>query len=206
VAVCLTVAEHFVPSWLANTQAEPLLLEFVAENSAQVIRDLRSGVVDLGFVDGPELPLGLQYEEMADDELVVVVAPHHPWARRRTPVDPSELAATPLVLREDGSGTRRLLEHRLAELGLGIVKPAVVLLGTAAVRATVLAGVGPGVLSRRSVNTGLRHGWIVSIPVEGLRLDRKLRAVWQRGHRSPVLELLLGATTPGFWDSGARFD
>src|SRR5262249_13625639 len=136
-------------------------LEFVAENSEQVIRDLRSGLVELGFVDGPEQVPGLEYEVIADDELVVLVAPHHPWAHRETPVGPAELAATPLVLREEGSGTRSLFEHRLAELGLRIAKPAVEQLGTAAVRATVLGGIAPGVLSRRSVNTPMKNGWIV---------------------------------------------
>ncbi len=41
------------------------------------------------------------------DRLVVVTAPGHPWTRRTAPLDAAELSGRPLILREEGSGTRQ---------------------------------------------------------------------------------------------------
>ena len=62
---------------------------------------------------GPAAPPGLRSRVVATDRLAVVVRPDHPWARRRSPVRPAELAATPLVEREEGSGTRQALHAAL---------------------------------------------------------------------------------------------
>jgi DNA-binding transcriptional LysR family regulator len=83
-------------------------------------------------------------------EHVVVVRPDHPWARRRSPVRPAELAATPLVEREEGSGTRQALHTALTgRLGPGseLAAPALRLTTTTAIRQAVRAGAGPAVLS-----------------------------------------------------------
>jgi DNA-binding transcriptional LysR family regulator len=75
---------------------------------------------------------------------VVVARPDHPWARRRDPVGPAELA-TPLVSREAGSGTRDVLAAAVsAALGRRVSMPVALALSTttAAVRAAVLAGAG----------------------------------------------------------------
>jgi DNA-binding transcriptional LysR family regulator len=75
-------------------------------NSSQVADMVRGREADLGFVEGPHAPDGLGSRTIAEDELVVVVAPGHPWARRRQPLPLRTLAATPLIVREQGSGTR----------------------------------------------------------------------------------------------------
>ncbi len=53
---------------------------------------------------------------------MVVTAPAHSWARRRCPVPAPELAATPLILRERGSGTRQVLDAALRAHG-GLADP-----------------------------------------------------------------------------------
>ena len=69
-------------------------------------QQVRQGSADLGFVEGPGRPKGLRSRVIGHDTLVVVVRPDHPWARRHQPLSPAELAATALVSREEGSGTR----------------------------------------------------------------------------------------------------
>jgi len=112
VAASLTVAEHLVPAWLVALRAEyaqagrqPAEITLVAASSEAVAGTVAEHGVDLGFVEGPSAPRGLRSRVVATDRLVIVVRPDHPWARRRSPVGPAELAATPLVEREAGSGT-----------------------------------------------------------------------------------------------------
>lgn len=185
-AASLTIAEHLLPRWLvtfaAQTSPSPQV-SFRATNSNQVCALVRDGDAELGFVEGPRVAPGLRSRVVAHDRLILVVPREHPWARRRRPVDAAELARTPLVTRETGSGTRDFLDSALTgTLGPDRSRPAPVLAmsTTAAVRAAVIAGAGPAVLSDLSVADDLGHR-LVAVEIDGLDLRRSLRAVWLSG-------------------------
>jgi DNA-binding transcriptional LysR family regulator len=197
VAASLTVADHLVPGWLlALHHALPdLAVALQVGNSERVAELVRAEQVDLGFIEGPSAPAGLRSQAVSGDELVVVVAPGHRWARRRRPVTAAELAATPLVVRETGSGTREYLERALAARGLGLTT-ALELGSTAAIKAAVLAGGDPTVLSRLALAAELADGRLIEVPVQDLHLARRFRAVWRTG-RAPAgpAATLLGFAT-----------
>lgn len=177
-----TVAERLMPVFLAALAADMpgVPASFEVDNSAGVLAALRRGRADIGFVEGAEEPAGLGSLVIGRDRLVAVVAPGHPWARdarrRREGVDADTLAATPLVVREEGSGTREVLRQALAPRPLA--EPALVLHSNAAVRTAVAGGAGPAVLSELIVEADLREGTLVRIPVRDLELHRLLRVVW----------------------------
>lgn len=201
VAASQTVAEYLLPGWLAGLRStgERAQIDIRVLNSAGVLDGVRSGDLGLGFVETAGTLRGLHSRTVARDELVAVVSPGHPWARRRRPVDAAELAATPLVVREQGSGTRDVLERALRQaLGPGavVVPPALELPSNAAVRVATLAGTGPAVLSRLAVADAVASGSLVEVPVD-LALARPIKAVWAgpralAGIRS---ELLRAATS-----------
>lgn len=181
VAASMTVAEHLMPAWLAELRRMHPTLEIRlrVHNSAEVFDLVTAGTCEVGFVEGPRVPPALQATAVARDRLVVVVAPAHAWARRRRPVTAAELADTPLVVREPGSGTRITLDDALA--GLDVARPTLELNSNAAVRVSVAAGAGPAVLSELAVASSLRTGELVAVPTEGIRLTRTMRAVWTGG-------------------------
>ncbi|POM23787.1 HTH-type transcriptional regulator CysL [Actinomadura rubteroloni] len=178
-----TVAEHLMPGWLVALDGmrpgTSVALRTAAP--AAVAETVRAGAADLGFVEGARTPAGLSGTVVASDRLVVVVAPGHPWARRRG-VDGGALAATPLILRAEGSGTREVLDRALAAHG-GTAPPLLEPASTAALKAAVLAGAAPGVVSERAVAAELAGGRLVPVPVADLDLHRPLRAVWPAGRR-----------------------
>ncbi|MFF8596222.1 LysR family transcriptional regulator [Streptomyces sp. NPDC015220] len=190
VAASMTIAEYLLPGWLLALRARrpDTAVSLLAGNSAAVAERLLADEADLGFVEGVSVPAGLDSVVIAHDRLTVVTAPAHPWARRRRPVDAAELAATPLILRETGSGTRQVLD---AALG-GLARPLIELSSTTAVKAAAVSGAGPAVLSELAVGDELSLRRLVTIPVAGVALRRDLRAVWPTGHRpvGPARELL----------------
>ncbi|MGW4445664.1 LysR family transcriptional regulator [Streptomyces sp. NPDC004376] len=190
VAASMTIAEYLLPGWLLALHAgrPGTAVSLLAGNSARVAELLLAGEADLGFVEGLTVPTALDSAVVARDRLVVVTAPTHPWARRSRPLAPEELAATPLILRERGSGTRQVLD---AALG-GLARPLIELSSTTAVKAAAVGGAGPSVLSELAVGEELATRRLVGIPVAGLALRRELRAVWPVGHRptGPARELL----------------
>ena len=193
VAASLTVAEHLLPGWLVRLAAArpDTAVSLTPSNSADVAVAVLDGQVELGFVEGPDLPGGLQEQVVGADRLVVVVPPGHPWSRRRRPVEATELAATRLVQREPTSGTRTALEHALAGLGPPAA-PLLELSTSSGVRAAVAAGAGPAVLSDLAVSEDLAAGRLVQVPLRGVDLRRQLRAVWPVGQRpgGPARDLL----------------
>lgn len=194
IAASLTIAEHLLPGWVVALRAaqqqrgqEPTEVTMTATNSERVAALVTAGEVDLGFVEGPAAPGGLRRRLVGTDELVVVVGPGHPWAARgRRPVTAAMLAATPLVVRESGSGTRTVLERALAGVaGADTAAPALELSSTAAVRAAVAAGAGPAALGAHAVRDDLATGRLVRVHVTGLDLTRRLHAVWRGGPQPP---------------------
>lgn len=199
VAASMTVAEYLVPRWLGELQSrEPdVQVGLDVVNSAEVATlVLAADAVELGFVEGPTLPDGLDSRVVGTDRLVVVVAPEHPWARRRTVLRGAELAATPLVVRERGSGTRDTLDQ--AFRGLYQASPRLELGSNPAVKGAAQAGAAPAVLSGYAVETELATGRLVEVPLTGLNLVRSLRAVWRRGRAltGPAATLLRIASRP----------
>jgi DNA-binding transcriptional LysR family regulator len=198
VAASMTVAEHLVPGWLGELRGSlpGVYVGLQVTNSERVADLVRDGEVDLGFVESPGTLPDLTGRRVATDRLVVVVATGHAWSRRRSPVTAPELAATPLVVREHGSGTRETLDTALRRLGAGPVTPLLELGSNAAVRNAVVAGAGPAVISELAVAGDLADGRLVRVDVEGLDLRRALRAVWPAGRKlvGPAAILLARAT------------
>ncbi|MDA8359420.1 MAG: LysR family transcriptional regulator [Actinomycetota bacterium] len=182
IAASMTVAEYLVPGWLQRMAlAMPeVTASLQMGNSEQVAAVVAAGGADLGFVEGHAVPAGMESRTVVADELVVVVTPSHPWARRRRPVSADELARTPLVVRERGSGTRDVLETALGRLDL-TVTARVELGSTTAIKTAIQSGTGPSVLSSLAVRAETEDGRLVVVPVADLALRRAIRAVWAEG-------------------------
>jgi DNA-binding transcriptional LysR family regulator len=200
IAASQTIAEHLVPHWLVELRSieqaraeqaraeqapdyAPTVVELTVANSTGVIELVRNARAGLGFIETPHLPADLMTAHLRDDEMLVVAAPGHPWARRRGPLPLAEIAATPLVMREAGSGTRDALTDHLAAHRPPLSARIAMELGTsAAVRSAIAEGVGPGVLSRLAVRDDLVLGRLVAVEVAAPPLVRRLTAVWRPDH------------------------
>ncbi|GAA1362287.1 LysR family transcriptional regulator [Arthrobacter rhombi] len=173
-----TVAEVLMPAWLAELRRRlpEVRVQLQVLNSSQVITKVHQGELQLGFVETPQLQVGISAAVVQEDELAVAVGPGHPWANLRGRLSLRELAATPLVVRERGSGTREALEQLLA--GREAAEPALVLQGNAAVRIAVASGAGPAVLSELALREQLAAGSLLRVPLEVEVPKRPLTAVW----------------------------
>lgn len=197
-----TIAEQLMPHWLLSFQtaasrrggtAPQVML--TATDSGNAIASVRDGTADLGFVENPSPPSGLGSCVVGHDELVVVVPPGHKWARQSRAVTALELAQTPLVTHEPRSRLRDTLTTALRQaLGDNMQQapPTLGLGSPAAMRAAVLAGAGPAVMSRLAVADDLASGRLNAIAISRLDLRRKLRAIWVGGRTPPaaIRELL----------------
>lgn len=187
-ACSMTIAEYLLPGWLAELRRRlpTAAIGLQVVNSVKVAELVVGGAAHLGFVEGAETTEELDSYVIARDELLLVVYPDHSWARRKTPVRADELAATALISREPGSGTRYVLDHELERLGFSSrPDPIMELSSTTAIKAAVEAGIGPAVLSSLALAEDVAQGKLVVVPTSGLDLRRALRLVVRSGEQLP---------------------
>ncbi|CQA10442.1 LysR family transcriptional regulator [Mycobacteroides abscessus] len=183
VAASRTIADHRIPLWLTALRARhaDVAVSLEVGNTQQVCELVRAGGASLGFIEGPHAPTGLGGEVLGADELVIVVGPGHKWAHRRKPVTLRELAITPLLMREPGSGTRDTVWEVLSEV-CQPATPAAELGSAAAIKAAAATGLAPAVLSRLIAGPELSAGTLVEVkPADGTVFTRQFRAVWRPG-------------------------
>ncbi|MGH2873665.1 MAG: LysR substrate-binding domain-containing protein [Solirubrobacteraceae bacterium] len=115
----LTIGEFLLPAWLSafRTLKPEIHPQLEVVNSAAVLSAVRDGRTAIGFVEGASTVAELDSLLVARDELVVVVAANHPWARRRV-IALSALAGEPYLTRERDSGTRAVATAALAARGI----------------------------------------------------------------------------------------
>lgn len=182
----------------------PLIGEFKKLHSAVSVRmaiDDTAGIADA--VRNGELCLGVvgarisgphfEVHAFDTDELVVAVPAGHPWARRKT-IMPQALRSEPFILREEGSGTRRTMEDRLAKAGLTVadLNVAAVVGSSDAVRQAVKADIGVSVLSARALRDDIDAGRLAAVRISGVRMERSFFVILLKGRsRSPLCRAFL---------------
>ena len=127
------------------------------------------------MIEGPARSRNIKTEPFLGDELALIVAAAHEWAELKS-IPHTQIAAAPLLMRERGSGTRRVVEMALAQVGvkrnsLGIVME---FDSTEGIKSAVEAGLGVGFVSRWAIAKDLRlDNSFRIVEVEGLRIQRK---------------------------------
>jgi DNA-binding transcriptional LysR family regulator len=175
-----TVGETLLPQWLASFRAggPAVRISVAITNSDEVVRAIRDRTAEIGFVEGPASSLqDLTELVVAHDELRVVVASDHPWARLRA-IPFKTLVTQPYLAREAGSGTRDVAATALAVKGVEL-SPALEVSSAEGLKRAVLAE-GFTLLSERAVEPEVAAGALCVIPVSGVELRRTLRAVRRR--------------------------
>ncbi|MFL5692399.1 MAG: LysR substrate-binding domain-containing protein, partial [Ktedonobacteraceae bacterium] len=112
------------------------------------------------------------------DELVLVISPHHHW-RGIQALNPEELGKGELLLREQGSGIREVIEHALRQHDVHI-RPLLTVPDNEAIKQMVLSGVGAAIVSALAVQRELAAGDLLRIPIAGLELRPELSLVQRK--------------------------
>ena len=161
--------------------------------SRDIVRRLIDGTCEVGMVGARFEEGRVRYEPFVRDELVLAIPATHPWAGR-TSVRPRELSGQPFIMRERGSGTRKVMEQGLAARGADPAGLRVVLEvnGNEAVRQALKAGAGIAIISRRAVEDDLRFGTVAAARIQGVTFARDFYLVTHRSRpRSPLGDAFL---------------
>jgi len=168
-AASQTVANYWLPQVIHRYQSRypGIALKLSIGNTEQVSVLVHEGTADIGFIEGEVDDPALSINPVAEDELVLVVSPDHPWAKHG-PDPSSTLKSGRWIFREHGSGTRSIFEAALPGLDVKLqdLEIALELPSNEAVRAAVEAGAGVTVISKLVVASSLKAGSLVAVDIE----------------------------------------
>jgi len=177
-----TIAEYMLPTLLGDFKEKypEITIHLKVSNSEGVVSMVENNAIDLGVVESSVTNKNLVVENCRRDQLVAIVPPGHPMAEKPV-VELSELLEYPFICREEGSGTRAVIDRylRRSQDGDAALKVAMELGSPEAVKAAVEAGMGVSVVSRVTIRKELRLKTLVELELEP-PLDRPFSFVHQK--------------------------
>jgi len=190
IAASTTPGEFVLPQLLTDFKARYPQVEakVTIADTGDVVEKVLARECDIGFIGAPIESPRLTLVPLIKDEIVLAVYPDHPFARREA-IQLEKLRGQRLILREEGSGTRRSLEQLLAERGETLPEDnvALVLGSTHAVIEAIQARLGIGFVSAFAVSRLQASGQLCTVPIEGLSLTRDLFVAYEEGQLSTRL-------------------
>jgi DNA-binding transcriptional LysR family regulator len=184
VGASTTIATYLLPPVLSAFYARhpDVTLRVTSANTRAIAELLVARELDVALVEGPVQDPRIREHAWRKDELIVIAAPTHAWATRRSAITVRMMARELLIVREPGSGTRDVAMAALAEHGVTPERTLQVD-STEAIKQTVAAGLGIAVVSRAATGDQLALGRLKKLTVRGLRLERRLTRLTLPGRR-----------------------
>lgn len=178
-----STANYFVPRlWATFRKRHPeVSVSLDVTNREGLIRALAENEADLVIMGLPPEGMDLVAESFMPNPLVVIAPPSHPLAAAKQ-VPLQRLQGETFLMREQGSGTRSLMERVFAEKGLAPATP-IEMSSTEAIKQGVEAGLGLALLSVHTLEMELALKRLVVLHVEGFPVLREWYIVHRAGKR-----------------------
>ena len=184
--VSSTIAQYVLPGLIGAFLAEypRVQLSLHSGNTGQIVDLLLNRKVSIGLIEGPARERGIHSEPFMEDELVLIASPNFEYDHLTS----NQLLASNLLMREQGSGSRRVVETTLAEkagLRLKAFKSVMNLDSTESIKSAVEAGLGIGFVSRWAIRKELQLGVLKEVEVRGLKISRYFSLISLSGPDQP---------------------
>lgn len=182
----VSTANYFMPQLLAKfIHAHPKIqVSLSVANRDAVIKQLADNIADLAIMGQPPEGTDMRAEAFMENPLVVIAAPTHQLAHNKK-ILPKQLAKETFLLREQGSGTRGVVERFFASHHLPL--PAHMAMDTnEAIKQSVQAGMGIGIISRHGIELELETKRLVVLDVNHFPVVRHWHIVHRKNKRLSI--------------------
>ncbi|RYC68683.1 MULTISPECIES: LysR family transcriptional regulator [Spirosoma] len=179
-----TVAQYVIPPILArfHEQSVDVSISLLNGNTEQIEQALLRNDIDLGLVEGRTHHSDIRYTPFVKDELVLICRADHPLADRDE-ITLDELKATPILLRERGSGSLEVIEHALRGQGIKLTDLTIEMqLGsTEGIKSYLSYSRCIAFVSVFAVQEELRAGTLKIVDVQNLTINREFYSIQLQG-------------------------
>jgi len=149
-------------------------------NKRQVEEELRNGQVDVAVIEGTRPREEITAEEIATEELFVIAPNNNRWSGKNT-ITLEEFLKEPLIVREQGSGTREIVEGTFAALGIKWSELNIImeLSSNDSIKAAVEAGHGISIMPSIALKKEVYNKTLVTLNLEGINLQQKIYVAYK---------------------------
>jgi DNA-binding transcriptional LysR family regulator len=170
------IGTYLLQSVLASFQAtDPCSIDIWIGANPDVAERLTNGNADVALMEWWDDRAGFSAQTWRKEPLVVIVAPDHPWAKRRA-IETHELASQKLLGGEAGTGTITLLRAKLGRLSAELT--AIGGLGsTEAVKRAVRAGRGVSLVMAAAVADEVKAGQLITLRLKDIELAKEMKVI-----------------------------
>lgn len=188
---CLTIAASTIPAQyllpgilVAFSEKYPnQQFKLVETDSAKVVEQVMNHTVDVGFT-GTVIDKKLcKHIPFYQDELVVITPNTEKYRNLlKTKQDATWIANEKLIMREEGSGTRREAEKQLKKIGLTVSRLNVIasMENPEAIKKAVGSGMGISIISKLAAEDEVKSGTLLALPVDSEDSKRDINVVYDR--------------------------
>ncbi len=175
-----TIGQYLLPVILGKFKdCHPNIDIFLTNaNTRDISAQLLNNLIDLGLVEGPADHKDIIVERFMEDELVVIAPARHHW-QDGCEIDIDEVRQEPIILREQGSGTRKAIEDALSKAGIKLTDLNIKMeLGSSeSIKAAVEAGLGISIISQWTVLKEKKLGSLKVLRLKGIKLNRDFAVI-----------------------------
>jgi DNA-binding transcriptional LysR family regulator len=169
-----TIGQYLLPRLLAGFLARHpgVQLSILGGNTQTVLDELRAQRIQLALIEGPAFGHDVAVTPFMQDHMVCVVPAGHEWANQEIALEALKQAT--LLTREQGSGSRRIVEEALEAAGLSLreLQRGLTFDSTEGLLSAVEAGLGIAFVSRWAVRNQLALETLKLVRVRNLALVR----------------------------------
>jgi len=185
-----TIAQYILPALLAKFRKRYGQIKIALQNAntETIEHFVSSRKIDLGLIEGPARNPLLHYEPFVRDEIVLVTRFNNETLATET-LTSEQLRTLPLVLREEGSGTRAVLLEALAGKGISLkdLNIEMELGNTESIKSYLRSSDACAFLSVHTVLPELRSRQFSILDLADLEINRILQFVTLHGQYNPLL-------------------
>ena len=178
-----TIGNYLLPGVIADfRKTHPKIkVHLLVGNTKRIVELLNSGNIDIGLVEGDVARQKMVVEKLIADELVLIVSPLHPWAKKKS-ISVVEIAKEPFIFREEGSGTRQVIEKYLGKYKITPqdMMTSLVLGSTEAIKESVEGTMGIAIVSRWAIRKEMRYGTLKPLSFKEEKMLREFSMIFQK--------------------------
>jgi DNA-binding transcriptional LysR family regulator len=170
-----TIASYMIAECLGifHTAHPNIDLHIISANTREIADLTIAHDIDIALVEGPVKDENLIAEPWRTDLMELIVGPRHPFAAAASPIDAGGIATETFIVREPGSGSRKIVTKALADHGIE-PRRTLEIGSTEAIKQAVAADVGISIISTSATRDQVAQGRLKTVKMRGFNITRQL--------------------------------
>lgn len=178
-----TIGNYLLPGVIADfRKTHPKIkVHLLVGNTKRIVELLDAGNIDMGLVEGDVARQKMVVEKVVADELTLIVSPLHPLAKKKN-ISIVEITKEPFISREEGSGTRQVIEKYLGKYKITPqdMMVSMILGSTEAIKESVESGMGIAIVSRWAIRKEMKYGTLKPLSFKEEKMLRDFSLIFQK--------------------------